>query len=726
MNLQAAFDQFMEVRMNGLVPSQEMYEHFFSIVAVWGDNEAMDLLLEEMDKLGYQKGQVIDTNLVMRAVTEGETEVAEKLFEEMRKKKYDIPEKYYNIMLMYYSRIALDFEKAWALYGAMRKDNVIVGPNPGNVLLDLCRIDKNWDRAEELFEEMLRCGDLTSDKSKDFDTLVFETTTYKSFPKLHTITDTYLLMTEIYCEKGDLQKAEEFLQKTRETIKLAERKNNALHTRFYTSLMQLYLQNKQYDKVQKTLEEVLESGTYPPLIIWKKAFQAVLRKNNPKEVIKFNEEFENHGYEFDEELSGELIDFWASVKDYRRAKNTYDSLLKLGILPSDEARSAIIKVYAVAGYEGEVQRFYEDQVRTGRRITASMHEVMVDDFLKRGYPGSARQVLVRMEVDGLYPTAGVIAKVVSGYADVGGSKQIGELFKQYFTGPEAKLSMTGEMLAAAVKGCIKDSDVNYALDLWEKYSRRILLTYDVAEALIYNFAQLKALETAFEIYKRLKSERQFKPDDPSSLFDTILSVANTAEKCRAVLQDMRDSFIPISTDSIRAVLTNPEVVVDLPFVLEIVKIYITEAFPGPYEREIFMLFFGLVEKYDYGRFKAEARAWLQRLSPPRPDGVFILDSNKKDESLLTSRVSLLLSKYILAIDTTQFVIPAANKKPLDALFTGSILDVEDLLVHKYGFDPTAVRQLLGDDKEEVAMREYLKGLDKKIEESQKKDNRAEE
>jgi hypothetical protein len=60
-------------------------------------------------------------------------------------------------------------------------------------------------------------------------------------------------------------------------------------------------------------------------------------------------------------------------------------MILVGGKPAIDSYTILISVYNEVGFPEDVQRFYEQQIKTNNKFERGFHEVMFHNFLKRGY-----------------------------------------------------------------------------------------------------------------------------------------------------------------------------------------------------------------------------------------------------------------------------------------------------------------------------------------------------
>jgi len=347
---------------------------------------------------------------------------------------------------------------------------------------------------------------------------------------------------------------------------------------------------------------------------------------------------------------------------------------------------------------------------------------MIDDYLKRGYPGSARHVLQQMKLEGCPPTLETIQKVAVKYGELGGARQVMELISETMTGEKADFPVTGEVIAAGVTGCVKEGDANLALDMWDQYSPRILLTYTSAEILVRSFTKLRCPNAVVDVYRKLKKDWKFQPTDPASLFEAVIFASSNFEDVLEVFNDMKEYNIPITVNTYITILRHCFKYADVKNAMTIMKGYIKDYSGLPLLRKVVMLFFSIIARYDFGKYKREARAWLNRIVTKKSSGHWLPLSRSHYSSLETEENTFLtpsqtidVTRYIQQMDYSQIVCPAENKQSMTPLFEGSDIDIEDILIHEHGYDEKAVHEAIGVDPTYNRVKEQLEKVNASFE-----------
>jgi len=236
--------------------------------------------------------------------------------------------------------------------------------------------------------------------------------------------------------------------------------------------------------------------------------------------------------------------------------------------------------------------------------------------------------------------------------------------------------------------------------LWEQNSRQILLTDTTAESLIRSFGKLNVPTTAMQVYRKLKRDWTFKSSDSTSLFEAALGCSSSFDDIFEILNDMKKYKINITLQIYLVILRQCSKHGDIKSALVVMKEYVDECYGLPLYRGIVIEFFSIIARYDFGRYKREARAWLNRivLSTKQDDVREIgLPLQDQEDTTISPMQSMLISKYIRQIEYSRIVAPVEHRQPFESLFTGTEIDVEDILIYEYGYDEKLVHEAMGVD-----------------------------
>jgi len=182
-----------------------------------------------------------------------------------------------------------------------------------------------------------------------------------------------------------------------------------------------------------------------------------------------------------------------------------------------------------------------------------------------------------------------------------------------------------------------------------------------------------------------------------------------------VLKDMREYKILITVYTYIAIFRHCFRYADVKNAIVTMKKYIKDYKDLPLLRHLVMLFFSIIARYDFGMYKLEARAWLNSIVPKKREDDMWLPSSRshysplqeQENTFLSPMQSTMITQYIQQMDYSQIVAPAEHKQPISSLFTGSEIDIEDILVHEYGYDEKAVREAMGEDPTYLSLKQQI-------------------
>jgi len=254
------------------------------------------------------------------------------------------------------------------------------------------------------------------------------------------------------------------------------------------------------------------------------------------------------------------------------------------------------------------------------------------------------------------------------------------------------------------------------------------------QRVIEGFSNLKDSQYAAIAYYKIKGEWKFKEDDGPGLFEQILSVPPThhiSPDALLVLSEMAAAGITPTITCYEYAMKSKASIGDVKGALKLLRAYIDQTlqkvsnvsvsgFGGiPLHRTTVLTFFVLLARFEVGRYGREARAWLKRLAPMEGSTFPFFKTyyeeleKRKNETVgmyFTALQSFEVSRYIHKIDDSKFSLlrpstPEAD--PYTEIFKGSDADIEDILIHEYGFNPEQVYQAMGTDPTYLKMKAEL-------------------
>jgi hypothetical protein len=169
----------------------------------------------------------------------------------------------------------------------------------------------------------------------------------------------------------------------------------------------------------------------PPTDLIVKFFEFGAAVKHPKVYHVFLSHFDTLGYQWNHDTCVAAMKLFFAVEDYRRFRNMWEYVvflrflplhlltprpfssgrflfplrslpfpppssfcpssplpslcIELGSRPPKECRSMMLEVLAKTGHPGDAQFFYETQIRNGAEVDRRFHELMMQNFIQRGY-----------------------------------------------------------------------------------------------------------------------------------------------------------------------------------------------------------------------------------------------------------------------------------------------------------------------------------------------------
>eukprot|EP01126_Amoeba_proteus_P041127 TRINITY_DN4413_c0_g2_i1.p1 TRINITY_DN4413_c0_g2~~TRINITY_DN4413_c0_g2_i1.p1 ORF type:complete len:484 (+),score=109.54 TRINITY_DN4413_c0_g2_i1:1502-2953(+) len=466
-----------------------------------------------------------------------------------------------------------------------------------------------------------------------------------------------------------------------------------------------------------------------------------MKLRNPKLYHEYNTEFELYGYQKDQNLCQEAIRMWHSLKDGRRCKLAWDECVNLGYVPAPDNYGQMLEVFARSGEPADAQKFYQIIMKAGHKVGRNFHQIMFDEWLRQGFPGSARQTSRQMKNLGEPLTQSELERLVAGYAKLGGGDLILDIFKEELDMKESPYKMTEELLACAFAGLahkIIEDNLHSSQKLWNKYNALVIFTPEIGERCIVALGKLRLTDIAISIYSRVKENYKFTPSSSTSIFEAVLrlppsSTYRLSTRLDMVFSDLKDLLgykippvnIYLAAFDLCSAFTSPY------HALVMMKSYVVECYGLPFHRDLCVTFLGLMLRFDRGHYKEKYRAWLNRLVPRQREPNVWLEPMRQplgevsdlatflDENLSVNQ-SLIFGKFVSYLEPEQLVtgeepenIDTATEgsavfRRYSELFTGGDIDVEDALIFSHSRDPKEVYRVLGTDTDVQGLKEQLR------------------
>jgi len=298
------------------------------------------------------------------------------------------------------------------------------------------------------------------------------------------------------------------------------------------------------------------------------------------------------------------------------------------------------------------------------------------------------------------------------------------MIEQDLVGPRAQYSLDATIFASAISGLSRSPGNNQlasmARELWSRYSSLVPITTEPASKMLSALGRLGLFDEAYQLYRRILTSLPIpipsqEVSESISFFDAWarlpLDGQSLLERAN-LLDEMQRRELPIPHSVWLALLAHAEINALPGPALAIMQRLVRTYREVPLLRAVCLLFFRTLARYDGGRLRREARAWLDRLLPParaqspwlrsiRPLGT---PAETVGEGLLSVVQSLEVARYIESIDASTMVPPPT---PTVASLQDDWSSVEDELLRR-GFAKEDVAALIDD------MDEPSRALDQKL------------
>eukprot|EP01127_Copromyxa_protea_P010514 TRINITY_DN2558_c0_g1_i1.p1 TRINITY_DN2558_c0_g1~~TRINITY_DN2558_c0_g1_i1.p1 ORF type:complete len:882 (+),score=246.04 TRINITY_DN2558_c0_g1_i1:74-2719(+) len=731
-------EAFLKIRQEGFIPAAEWYYHLISKLLNYGEFEAMDYLAREMKELNYKPSAITHSAFIYRALIQQKTEEMETLWKAMVDDGFEASEALLLHKLFYYGRFTDSLDNVLSIYDELRQRG-FKDLQPANLLLAICRTNNLLELGEKVYAEAKAQGLLDLSSTSGLLTVELDGKDM-SFPiKAQSAMLTETVMAQLYCAAGKEQEAEEKLALARKIydkfVKNRPEDDWEQPISVYESFFELYAKNKNSAKVDGLIEEMFGKSVRVPVPLIARFFDYAAEVKYPKIYKVVMVHFEMMGYRWTPELCNAAMNMFFSFGDYRRFRNTWDLCIDIGARPNTQSRTQMLEVYAKTGYETDAQFFYETQLRNGVEVDRKFHEIMMQNYIQRGYPGSALEISRELKKMGRPMTQEEISGIAHAYAKLGATEQLEAILKRIASPPkegESTYTITSELLNSALEAYVQKEAAAPAQALWKKYNSLITLTPETAVQFMNSMKSLKLFDLVYSIFERVKVDHKFGSADAPEVWEIALNLpafpsVSFADRL-ALLEDSEKFGISATPKMYRGALKLCLQYRSVTNALNLVKKFIAENGSLPLHRGVIVDFLAVLVELDIGITGQAARTWLNRLVNIQDDfaatgGVgtgfgrlttpWGNDYDQYTDQLLSPTSTLQVTQFISRITADDLVLlPEDNK--FEELFSGSAVDLEDQLIHKYGRDPVAVREALKDTEYEE--------LQKRLDEIEKERN----
>jgi len=531
-------------------------------------------------------------------------------------------------------------------------------------------------------------------------------------------------MIHIAALKSDLKSAKYHLEKGQELFDkyICDGKINKrweMDINLTKAIVRVYHRNGEFEKPKQIMTDLIANNRFPGIELMSYYLQGVCEGGQGKVFLEAMLEFELYGFVYDQELCRDAMKLWWKVKDYRRFKNTWDLCINLGYKPGLECTDLMLKVYANSHSPEDMQKFYDVQVRAEVEMTRDMHEIMMYDYLRRGFPGSAREVASKMTAMGAPPTQTQLEEIASGYSAKGGGSQILSLIKKEVNHDESNYTVTANLLAILVEGFANSDDpkkATAARTAWKKYGATVVFDLASATRAILAFNGLREPDISIGIYDRIRQDYQIKPTDGDDLFYAVTMAppshfTHLTQRLK-VFEHMKEYRIAGTLRVFCAAMCLCADHASISGALFVMKKFVVDYYGLPFFSRLCVEFLTIVVRYDSGEYGQLARAWINRIVPKQMETQPFFPNLREElgnQSDLEARLNQVISipqslsfgKFVASLEPEKFVTPDGENDVYAELFSGGEVDLEDILIHKYGKDIDSVHAALHDKDYEI-------------------------
>ncbi|KAJ8643753.1 hypothetical protein MRB53_005501 [Persea americana] len=234
-----------------------------------------------------------------------------------------------------------------------------------NVMMKVFRKSRNWDRVEELLNEMIGRG--IKPDNVTFSTVISTARRcslpnkavewFERMPKFECVPDdvTYSAMIDAYGRAGNVDMALGLYDQARK-----ERWRLDLVT--FSTLIRVYSMSGNFDGALNVYEEMKALGVKPNLVIYNTLLDSMGRASRPWKV-----------------------------------KNIYKEMTENGFFPNWATHAALLRAYARARYAGDALLVYREMKEKGMQLNIVLYNTLLAMCADIGYADDAIEIFKEME-----------------------------------------------------------------------------------------------------------------------------------------------------------------------------------------------------------------------------------------------------------------------------------------------------------------------------------------
>ncbi|KAK9761558.1 hypothetical protein K7432_013463 [Basidiobolus ranarum] len=366
-----------------------------SVLGLCEPYEKVRLVLEDMLEKNL-KPDTFACNLIINTLRKQGPREAYSMLEFMR--EHDIPRdiKTYNILLKV-CKIHKDLDYLNRIYDEMLSEGFTPDLKIYNSLIDANAKVRKLDKVEEFFKEMIKAN---------------------VFPDVFT----YSTLIHAYSKHGNLRKATQLYRTMLE-------RGVSPNVITYTTLLQAFVKRKRLNMAEEVFFQMLANGIQPNLFTWTTFISALLDDLNLEKAMSCYKEMKQTDIIPTKSLFTKLINAHAECFDPEGARQIYDDMISCKVQPDIPVVGALIKAYKLSGKLPEAEDLFKSIPNLGLEYNLEIYNLMMDGYIKNGQVQKGLEFYEQMRKRNIEPDLPMYTILMDSYSRLGNHLKVRELWE---------------------------------------------------------------------------------------------------------------------------------------------------------------------------------------------------------------------------------------------------------------------------------------------------------
>ena len=456
--------------------------------------EICEFVLLEMNKLNILPSLVTYNTLLDSYIRSNMVEQAWILFEQLKKTE-NTPDRFtFTTMINCIKKSpVIELQKAFELLEEYKvssvPDRVIY-----NCLLDVCVSANDFEKAEEVLNEMKTMGNLFRLDDISFNILI-----------------------KASCKAKNLKKAVSFFEDMK-----SEGISPTIIT--YNSLLDTFVKAGKMDIVWKLYDAMLNDNIKADPYTYSILINGIKSTSKKEDITKIDSLYQNlikqPEFKYDQVIYNSIIDAYVGFSDFNRAFQVFQEMKKVGIKPTTITFNILIKGYGLSNQLDMAFNIFKEMEKYGIKKNEITFGCLIEACVKNHQIEKAYKILEEMKETGFSENSIQITSIIKGLSRMGKHKDAIALANEMMNDSfENKKRLNLISYNCLIDVFIRGGEFKLAMKLFkllQKEHKPDLITYST---LIKGALIQKNYKQSSELFNEML-DKNIKPDDV--LFNMIL------------------------------------------------------------------------------------------------------------------------------------------------------------------------------------------------------------